>query len=55
MENNDIQNNIVSFILGVLVVIMFWLTFKPQYIIIKNNPRQLTGEVNNESNVTTNK
>lgn len=32
----NLQDNIISFIFGILLVIVFWYSFKPRYIIIKN-------------------
>jgi hypothetical protein len=36
----DSMDNIMSFILGIFIVMLFWLSFKPKYVIIKNNKKQ---------------
>ena len=37
MKECNFIDNIVSFILGILIVLIFWITFYPRYIVIKNN------------------
>ena len=37
MGNCNFQDNIVSFMLGILIVLIFWFTFSPRYVVIKNN------------------
>lgn len=39
MDNSELQNNIMSFIFGIILAIMFWYSFKPRYIIVKNNSK----------------
>ena len=46
MDIVNSQDNILSFIFGILIVIIFWYSFKPRYIIIKN------GNKTNENNKT---
>lgn len=33
---NNLSDNIVSFLFGITIAVLFWITFKPKYVVIKN-------------------
>lgn len=37
MDSENISSITVSFLLGIIVSILFFYTFKPRYVVIKNN------------------
>ena len=37
MELFNSLDNMMSFALGILLVLAFWFSFKPKYIVIKNS------------------
>lgn len=39
---SPVVDNIVSFLLGILISLLFYFTFKPKYIVIKNKNNQIT-------------
>lgn len=36
MESDTTYDKIFSFLLGVIIVFLFWVAFKPRYVVIKN-------------------
>ena len=34
-----LYDKIFSFLLGVIIVFLFWVTFKPRYVVIKNDKK----------------
>jgi len=37
--DSTLNDKVFSFLLGVIIVFLFWITFKPRYIIVKNGQK----------------